>query len=123
MSGDTTLRFTIKIKLAFAFGLMIALLAITAGYGIYSLSNINTAVSELIAGPAKRLEHAQNLGTLQLRIVRSQMNMATVTSSEELARHLEASERNRKLFVDEVSWLKGAASSETTRQGWQEVLD
>jgi methyl-accepting chemotaxis protein len=123
MSGDTTLRFTIKIKLAFAFGLMIALLAITAGYGIYSLSNINTAVSELIAGPAKRLEHAQNLGTLQLRIVRSQMNMATVTSSEELARHLEASERNRKLFVDEVNWLKGAASSETTRQGWQEVLD
>jgi methyl-accepting chemotaxis protein len=123
MSGDTTLRFTIKIKLAFAFGLMIALLAITAGYGIYSLSNINTAVSELIAGPAKRLEHAQNLGTLQLRIVRSQMNMATVTSSDELARHLEASERNRKLFVDEANWLKGAASSEATRQGWQDVLD
>ncbi len=118
-----TLRFTIKLKLALSFGLMIVLLALTAGYGIYSLSNLNNTVSELIAGPAKRLEHAQNIGVLQLRIVRSQMNMATSTNAEDFARHQEASDRNRKLFVDEANWLKDAATNEAGRQGWQDVLD
>jgi methyl-accepting chemotaxis protein len=117
------MRFTIKLKLALAFGLMIILLAVTAGYGIYSLSNLNSAISQVIAGPAKRLEHAQNVGVLQLRIVRSQMNMATSVSAEDFAKHLEASDRNRKLFTEEVTWLKGAAATEAGKQGWQDVLD
>jgi methyl-accepting chemotaxis protein len=117
------MRVTIKTKLALAFGVIITLLAITAGYGIYSLSNLNAAISDLISGPAQRLEHAQNLGSVQLRIVRGQMNIATATSAADINGYIEASDRNRKLFIDEVNWLKDASTSEAGRQSWQVVQD
>ncbi len=122
-SGDKIVRFTIKLKLAVAFGLMIALLAITAGYGIYSLANLNAAISEVIAGPAKRLEHAQNVGALQLRIVRAQMNMATATNRADIDRYIEASNTNRQRFTEEVTWLISASTSDEGRKSWQNVGD
>ncbi len=121
--GDTILRLTIKLKLGIAFGLMIILLMLTAGYGIYSLSNLNTAISDLISGPAKRLEHSQNISAIQLRIVRSQMNMATATSPSEFERHLQASNSNRQRFRDEVRWLVSASATDDVRQNWQMVED
>ncbi|WP_313603393.1 methyl-accepting chemotaxis protein [Rhizobium sp.] len=117
------MRFTIKLKLALSFGLMIVLLALTAGYGIFSLSNLNTAISELIAGPAKRLEHAQNVGALQLRIVRAQMNMATATNSADVDSYLKASDTNRVKFKEEIAWLIAAATSDEGRKSWQDVGD
>ncbi len=121
--GVMTLRFTIKLKLALSFGLMIVLLALTAGYGIFSLSNLNTAISELIAGPAKRLEHAQNVGALQLRIVRAQMNMATATNSTDVDSYIKASDTNRQKFKEEIAWLVGASTSDQGRKSWQDVGD
>ncbi len=118
-----TLRFTIKLKLALSFGLMIVLLALTAGYGIFSLSNLNTAISQLIAGPAKRLEHAQNVSTLQLRIVRAQMNMATATNSTDVENYIKASDTNRQKFKEEIAWLISAQTSDLGRKSWQDVGD
>jgi methyl-accepting chemotaxis protein len=118
-----TLRFTIKMKLGFAFGLIITLLVLTAGYGIYSLSNLNDAITQLIAGPAKRLEHSQNISTIQLRIVRGQMNMATTSNPADFENYLRASDTNRQRFRDEVKWLIGASATDDVRQHWQTVAD
>jgi methyl-accepting chemotaxis protein len=115
------MRFTIKLKLAIAFGLMIVLLLATAGYGIYSLSNLNNAISDVIAGPAKRLEQAQNLGNYQLRIVRAQMNMATATKPEDVAKYIEASNSNRKQFSETRQWLFDNNTTEAGKKGWQDV--
>ncbi len=115
------MRFTIKLKLAIAFGLMIVLLLATAGYGIYSLSNLNNAISDVIAGPAKRLEQAQNLGNYQLRIVRAQMNMATATKPEDVAKYIDASNSNRKQFSETRQWLFDNNTSEAGKKGWQDV--
>ncbi|WP_112944890.1 methyl-accepting chemotaxis protein [Rhizobium sp.] len=115
------MRFTIKLKLAIAFGLMIVLLLATAGYGIYSLSNLNNAISDVIAGPAKRLEQAQNLGNYQLRIVRAQMNMATATKPEDVAKYIDASNSNRKQFSETRQWLLDNNTSEAGKKGWQDV--
>lgn len=115
------MRFTIKLKLGLAFGLMIVLLLATAGYGIYSLSNLNTAISEVIAGPAKRLEQAQNLGNFQLRIVRAQMNMATATKSEDIAKYIDASNSNRKQFSETRAWLFNNSTTDAGKKGWQDV--
>ncbi|WP_111563343.1 methyl-accepting chemotaxis protein [Rhizobium sp.] len=117
------MRFTIKLKLAIAFGLMIVLLLATAGYGIYSLSNLNTAISDVIAGPAKRLEQAQNLGNFQLRIVRAQMNMATATKPEDVAKYIDASNSNRKQFSETRQWLYDNSTTEAGKKGWQDVAD
>ncbi|MBB3964814.1 methyl-accepting chemotaxis protein [Rhizobium metallidurans] len=117
------MRFTIKSKLAIAFGLMIVLLLATAGYGIYSLSNLNTAISDVIAGPAKRLEQAQNLGNFQLRIVRAQMNMATATTPEDVAKYIDASDSNRKQFSETRQWLFDNITTEAGKKSWQDVGD
>ncbi|MBO9125588.1 MULTISPECIES: methyl-accepting chemotaxis protein [unclassified Rhizobium] len=117
------MRFTIKLKLAIAFGLMIVLLLATAGYGIYSLSNLNNAISDVIAGPAKRLEQAQNLGNFQLRIVRAQMNMATATKPEDVAKYIDASNTNRKQFSETRQWLIDNNTSEAAKKGWQDVAE
>jgi methyl-accepting chemotaxis protein len=115
------MRLTIKLKLAMAFGLVITLLAITAGYGIYSLSNLNQAVTDIIAGPAHRLESAQNLSNLQLRITRAQMNMATATNSADVAKYIEASTTNRQRFDEQVNELEEATPTEDGKRGWREV--
>jgi methyl-accepting chemotaxis protein len=115
------MRLTIKLKLAMAFGLVITLLAITAGYGIYSLANLNQAVTDIIAGPAHRLESAQNLSNIQLRITRSQMNMATATNSADVAKYIEASTTNRQRFDEQVNELEQASTTEDGKRGWREV--
>ncbi|MDB5554324.1 MAG: hypothetical protein JWL86_4308 [Rhizobium sp.] len=115
------MRFTIKLKLAGAFGLLIVLLVSTAGYGIYSLNILNQAVSDVISGPAARLEHAQELGNLQLRVVRAQTNIALSKAPAEAAKHIESSARNRTKFLEVVKWLQQAATTDESRRTWQDV--
>jgi len=115
------MRFTIKLKLAMAFGFLLVLLSITAGYGIYSLGNLNQAITDLIAGPAARLENAQTLGNYQLRIARSQMNIATAQTPADITRYSEAGDRNKKLFGDTVAILIETATTEESKQQWRDV--
>ena len=115
------MRFTIKLKLGLAFGLMICLLAVTAGYGIYSLANLNSAISALIAGPAFRLEAAENLSATQLRLARAQMNLATSETAEEIDKYIQASDRNRGLFSETLKKLQDASVTDEARKAWVDV--
>ncbi len=112
------MRFTIKLKLGLAFGLMICLLAVTAGYGIYSLSNLNSAISALIAGPALRLETAENLSATQLRLARAQMNLATSETAEDIDKYIQASDRNRNLFSEALKKLQDISATDEARKAW-----
>ena len=115
------MRFTIKMKLALGFGLLILMLAITAGYGIYSLSNLNTAVSNMVDGPAARLERAQNLSDYQLRIARAQLNLANADTAADRATFIETSDRNRQLFIETAQWLRENAGTEQGSREWADV--
>jgi methyl-accepting chemotaxis protein len=115
------MRFTIKLKLAIAFGFMIVLLVGSATYGIMSLNTLNNAIGNVITGPAKRLEKAQDLGNIELRLVRAQMNMATATTPEDVAKYIQASDANRKNFADSVNWLTSASSTDAGRKGWADI--
>ncbi|UPA26508.1 methyl-accepting chemotaxis protein [Shinella oryzae] len=115
------MRFTIKLKLAIAFGIIIVMLAGTSVYAIISLSALNTAISDMIAGPAARLEAAQNLANYQLRLVRSQMNLATSTNPRDAASYIEAGDRNRQGFDDTLNTLMGLASDPAALQQWKDV--
>ena len=115
------MRFTIKLKLAGAFGLLIILLVATTSYGIYSLSILNSAITEVITGPAARLEKAHELAELQLKIVRAQTNIALATTAEEAAKHIESSERNQTEFLETVTWLQQASQTEEGRTAWEDV--
>ncbi|CDZ28933.1 methyl-accepting chemotaxis protein [Neorhizobium galegae] len=115
------MRFTIKLKLGLAFGLMICLLGVTAGYGIYSLANLNSAISALIAGPALRLELAENFSGTQLRIARAQMNLATSETAEDIDKYIQASDRNRKLFNETLKKLQDLSATDEARKAWGDV--
>ncbi|MDX3927777.1 MAG: methyl-accepting chemotaxis protein [Shinella sp.] len=115
------MRLTIKLKLAMAFGLIILMMIATSVYGIISLGSLNQAITDMIAGPAARVEAAQNLSTIQLRIARAQMNMATTTNASEIAGYIEASDRDRQVFSETVKWLQENVTTEDARQAWRDV--
>jgi methyl-accepting chemotaxis protein len=115
------MRFTIKFKLAAAFGLMLLLLVGTMGYGIYSLGILNQSISDTIAGPAARLEKAQELSNIQLRLTRAQTNMALAETQAEVAKHIESADRNLKKFDETLTWLIQNASSEASKKMWEAV--
>ncbi len=117
------MRFTIKLKLAIAFGFMIVLLVGSATYGIMSLNTLNDAIGDIVTGPAKRLEKAQDLGNIELKLVRAQMNMATATTPEDIGKYIQASDANRKNFSDTINWLLSVASTDAGKKGWTDISD
>jgi methyl-accepting chemotaxis protein len=50
------MRITIKMKLLLAFGLVIALSAITAVLGITKLATLNDSLDQMVSGPVERLQ-------------------------------------------------------------------
>jgi methyl-accepting chemotaxis protein len=115
------MRFTIKAKLAASFGLLLVLMLAVSGYGLYSLNTLNQAITDVIEGPAARLENAQALGNFQLRIARAQMNLATATNPADIAKYIDSSDKNQTQFNSTVKWLQNAASSEAGKQAWKNV--
>lgn len=116
------MRLTIKIKLAMAFGLIIALLVGTAAYGMMSLGSLNDAVSQLVAGPAKRLEYALETSVRQLEMVRAQKNLILSDNPADAAAFRRNGELARDQFIASlekglsIASAEGRANWETARQ-------
>jgi len=77
------MRFTIKLKLALAFGLIILLMVGATGYGIASLGAMNATMTALVAGPVKRLQTAEEVRTTVLRVIRNEKNLILDRTAEE----------------------------------------
>jgi len=77
------MRFTIKSKLALAFGLIILLMVGATGYGIASLGAMNTTMAALVAGPVKRLQTAEEVRTTILRVIRNEKNLILNRTAED----------------------------------------
>jgi methyl-accepting chemotaxis protein len=78
------MRATIKLKLGAAFGFVILMLLATAGYGIFSLSNLNQTLESVIQGPAERLKLAQELSNEQLQQIRQQKNLLLASDQQQM---------------------------------------
>jgi methyl-accepting chemotaxis protein len=92
------MRFTIKLQLGLAFGVIIALLLVATLFGINSLSTTNRDMNAMVDGPAVRLQAAQQLNIHMLNVVRAEKNMVLVDSPEEV-KTLEASiEKEKRAF-------------------------
>ncbi|MUZ58181.1 methyl-accepting chemotaxis protein [Agrobacterium vitis] len=77
------MRFTIKLKLGLAFGIVVALLVGSSILGISSLNSLNTAMGDVLAGPVDRLKLAQELEVEQLQQIRQQKNLLLSQSADE----------------------------------------
>ncbi|MBD8687593.1 MULTISPECIES: methyl-accepting chemotaxis protein [unclassified Rhizobium] len=117
------MHLTIKLKLAMAFGIIILMIVGTSVYSLNSLNILNSAASDIVRGPAARLETALELGRVQLRFVRSQMNIATADNAAAMERSIQNSDNYRKEFKEKTEWLQKNAATEQGRAQWVEVAD
>ncbi|UAL10140.1 methyl-accepting chemotaxis protein [Caulobacter segnis] len=112
------MRFTIKLQLGLAFGLIIALLLTATLFGVNSLSSTNRDMNAMVDGPAVRLQAAQELNIHMLNVVRFEKNMVLVDTPEEV-KTLEASvEKEKKTFEALLTKAEGLATAEG-KPKWQ----
>ncbi|NUU45484.1 HAMP domain-containing protein, partial [Sphingomonas zeae] len=83
------MRATIKLKLGVTFTLIVCLLLAVVGVGVTKMSVLNEAITEVIAGPAKRLEIAVRVNERISKVLRFEKNMA-LTEDEELTQKFDA---------------------------------
>jgi methyl-accepting chemotaxis protein len=83
------MRATIKAKLAATFAVVIVLLIAVVGVGITKMSVLNTSISDVISGPAKRLEIALATSESMSQTLRSEKNMA-LTNDAAMTRKFDA---------------------------------
>lgn len=114
------MRFTIKAKLAAGFGMMIVLLAGIAVLGIFSLGNMNSAINEVINGPAKRLENSQQANIRLLEAVRSEKNLILSATQEEMNRHVANGEQSREAMAELLAQGEERASA-AGKADWQRL--
>ena len=112
------MRFTIKLQLGLAFGLIIALLLMATLFGINSLSATNRDMNQMVDGPAVRLQAAQQLNIHMLNVVRSEKNMVLVDSAEEVKTLEAAIDKEKRAFETLLAKAEGLATAEG-KPKWQ----
>jgi len=79
------MRFTIKSKLALAFGLLILLSGCMSVLAIVKLSSLNDAVSRIVMGPSANLRNSGDLSTAVLNAIRMEKNVVMSTDERAIA--------------------------------------
>jgi len=114
------MRFTLKLQLGLAFGLIIALLLVATVFGISSLAETNRDLNALADGPAVRLEAAQQLNIHMLDVVRAEKNMVLVRAPEEVKAYQALIDKEQRAFETLLTKAEGLAPAED-RPKWQAV--
>jgi methyl-accepting chemotaxis protein len=86
------MRVTIKLKLAIAFGILILLSTGMSVMAILNLSSLNTAITDIIQGPASNLRNSSDLSDAVLKAISSEKNAVLNTDPKLI-----------QVFVEEVS--------------------
>ncbi|EJC81215.1 methyl-accepting chemotaxis protein [Rhizobium leguminosarum bv. trifolii WSM2297] len=106
------MRLTIKTKLVTAFTFIILMLMGTAAYGILSLGSLNDTIGNLLAGPAARLDLAQQINIAQLEAIRQQKNLLTARTADETAGSIAKGNQARNDFADAFGHVLTLATEE-----------
>jgi methyl-accepting chemotaxis protein len=112
------MRFTIKLKLGLAFGLLIVLMTASTLLGINSLNKINSAQTAMIVGPMAQLQRAQAANIALLQITRAQKNMALATDNEELTSQNTKADKARKQTQSLIAEGIAKATSDEAKVKW-----
>ncbi|XAZ22843.1 methyl-accepting chemotaxis protein [Sinorhizobium sp. B11] len=114
------MRLTIKTKLVTAFTFIIFMLIGTAAYGIFSLGSLNDTIGNLLAGPAARLDLAQQINIAQLEAIRQQKNLLTARNADDASGAIEKGTKARKDFADAFAAVTKLATEEGKAR-WERV--
>ncbi len=94
------MRFTIKLKLAVAFALIILLSAGMAGMAIMQLSSLNSAITEIVQGPAANMNDSSNLSDAILSSIASEKSAALNDDPDRIRGYVDEAHGNRTKIKD-----------------------
>ena len=100
------MRFTIKLKLALAFGLMILLSAGMSTLAITKLSSLNSAISVIVDGPAANLRNSGDLATAVLNAIRMEKNVVISTDSQAIGGFVDQVRSNKDKAAQYAAQIK-----------------
>ncbi|WP_336945006.1 MCP four helix bundle domain-containing protein, partial [Sphingomonas panni] len=114
------MRATIKAKLAATFAVLVILLAVVIGVGVTKMSTLNTAITDLIDGPARRLSIAQEIDTRQSQALADQQSLILNTDPEAM-RGFYKSVVDGENEIDKLVADGKSRASEKGKPYWEEV--
>ncbi|WP_297509147.1 methyl-accepting chemotaxis protein [uncultured Caulobacter sp.] len=112
------MRFTIKLQLGLAFGLIIALLVTSTLFSLGSLSTANREMNAMVEGPAVRLQVAQQMNIHMLNVVRFEKNMVLVDDPEQVKSFEASIEKEKTAFQALLTKVEGISTAEDKAK-WQ----
>jgi methyl-accepting chemotaxis protein len=114
------MRLTIKLKLALAFGLVVALLIMSSVLSLSSLGTMNTRLNAILTGPVAQLNSAQTLRNTFSMIVRADKNLMLATDADQRRKVGEDILTRSKSFLDALTQTEAAAPLQD-RARWGDV--
>ncbi|WP_339347355.1 methyl-accepting chemotaxis protein [uncultured Sphingomonas sp.] len=121
------MRATIKMKLGATFAVLVVLLSVVIGIGVTKMGVLNNAITEVIAGPARRLSVAQSIDTAQSQMLADQQSLALNTDQPTMKMYYDkvvAGESELTKRVNEglsVASEEGKPLWEAIRSDWSEL--
>ncbi|MDO1580505.1 methyl-accepting chemotaxis protein [Rhizobium oryzicola] len=115
------MRFTIKLKLGLAFGLMIMMLIGLTVYSSSSLSDLNDSSKSMVTGPVRRLEYALTISGKMSEAIRAQKNGLLERDDKASAAYFASSEKQ----IDELLDLARSGLAIASVEGkpyWEAVI-
>ncbi|WP_337270280.1 methyl-accepting chemotaxis protein [Oryzifoliimicrobium ureilyticus] len=100
------MRFTIKAKLALSFFLMIAMACGMAAIAIVNLSSLNSAITDIVSGPATNLRNSSDLSDAVLMSIRAEKNAVINTNPDEIQGYLDEVAAKRTVISTKISALE-----------------
>ncbi len=116
------MRATIKMKLGVTFALVIIMLMTVSILSISRMSALNTAISNVIDGPARRLEIALRVDNSISTIMRMERNMMLATDPAKIAGYNDETKTSLKAtdeLIDEALLI----TSDAGRPGWTKLKE
>ena len=104
------MRLTIKLKLGLGFAAVIAVSAATAFIGVKSLEALDTTIHDVLAGPAHRVQMAQELYTDLLAISRAERSAIAAPTAEIVKHYDDEIVNGRKTLSTHLGSLEAIAS-------------
>ncbi|TIX87802.1 methyl-accepting chemotaxis protein [Rhizobium sp. P44RR-XXIV] len=99
------MRFTIKLKLALAFGFLILLSTGMSVLAIVSLSSLNSAITDIVQGPATNLRNSGDLSSAVLDAIRNEKNAILNTDPQAIGGYIDAVHEREAAIEQLVSTL------------------
>ena len=110
------MRFTIKLQLGLAFGLMLALLVASAIMGTLGLRALNDSFDHVMGGPVAHLQNVQDLNSVFLRISRGERDMILAETKAEAAPIATEIAHERQSYQDLLQKAQAGAPAEVKQQ-------